>query len=170
MRVATFIGLIVLGLVGCLGLGVAIVNGDWRGTLVCSGLLVLVFGAFKIVRDLGRSDQQIGSGISAPKLTGWAEKSLVDFFRGPVLRTIEGKVFLMGSVVAFILLLIVFLAPGWLPKMTRTPHTAMAVLAWWPLLLFMLFVKQGFPTFQSSLWSISVMIVAAGYPFYLLFY
>jgi hypothetical protein len=94
----------------------------------------------------------------------WARASLWAFFRGPVLQTPEGWLFLGGSLLCFLFSALYWLVPGMLPRPELATGHAILFMAW-PFALLTIYVSLCSPDFRRSLMTTVMVFCAAAFPF-----
>jgi hypothetical protein len=100
----------------------------------------------------------------------WTRSSVGGFIRGPVLHTPEGWTFLAGT-----LLSLLFAALHWLiPEVvSRNPAIAMGqgmIFAIFPFALFTVYMAFCAPTFRPAVFTSVLMLCAAAFPFWLIYF
>jgi hypothetical protein len=97
----------------------------------------------------------------------WTRSSLAEFFRGPVLHSPEGLIFLAGSIASLVFALLAWLMPTAVFIPERRVGVAIVLFAIWPICLFALYVRMCAPHFHPRLFTSLVVLAAAAFPFWL---
>jgi hypothetical protein len=97
----------------------------------------------------------------------WHREPLTAFFRGPVLRTPEALIFLLGSVLSLLFALMAWLAPEWTFISQRRLRVAITLFALWPICLFTICVRMCAPDFRPRVLTTLFLVAAAVVPFWL---
>ena len=93
----------------------------------------------------------------------YSNESIFALLRGPLLRTPQGLVVLLNGVV-YLTLAIAYGVLDFTPPVNKTPETAVAFCLGWPLIFFMMWIKQGIPSFKASGWDAAFLILVACVP------
>ncbi len=165
LRAIGYIGIALLAIIAVLGLVIAFANRDWHGLILMVGFFgLLVFFAYGL-----RSAAQRESvpALKASSDLGLYGEPLSALFRGPILHSPEGLIMLLASVVSILFSIMSFFLPSWIGIPAKYSAENSAMFAIWPVLLFVIYVRFSGPTFKSSIYSIVVVLCAAGLPFYM---
>ena len=80
----------------------------------------------------------------------YTRQPVTALLRGPLVSTPQGLV-VITCAVAYLGLAVAYLAFGLSPPLGKTRGAAVVVCVSWPLIIFLVFVKQGIPSFAPSL-------------------
>ena len=96
----------------------------------------------------------------------YTRQPISNFIFGFALRTPEGWLCVVGSVLCVVWGLLLWLAPTAVPQPRASVQGLALGLGLMPLLLLAVLVKFAQPTFRPSLLTSTVMLVTIGLPFY----
>lgn len=163
MRFFGLLGILVLVPINIFGFVHAWHERDLRGAALMLFLAaMLAFFAFTLWRG-ARLERGAGRGKLA---AGWAGQSVGSFFRNVVTRSLEGGIFLVGVAASAIFAV---LALFWPEVVGISPAKASAqamLFGMWPILSFVWYVKVCGPTYRSSALNSVLVLLVAGFPFY----
>ncbi|MDR0775182.1 MAG: hypothetical protein LBE81_00885 [Azonexus sp.] len=164
MRFIGFLGIFALILVNILGFVLTWHERDLKGlALMLFMAVMLAFFAFILWRG-ARLERGADQGMLA---VGWAGQPVGSFFRSVVARSREGGIFLVGAAASVIFAVLSFLCPD-VVGISPARASAHAVLfGIWPVTSFVWYVKVCGPTFKPSALNSILVLLGAGFPFYL---
>jgi hypothetical protein len=163
MRLLGFVGIFFLALINVIGMFTAIHGNDWGAIALMSfmaGLLVF------FTRTLWRGRRVEREGRLPVAGDDWGNRSISDFFAGPVARLREGKVLIAGSGMSLLLAIVAYVAPAMLGLAAARAGSAITLFALWPVFGFLLYVQLCGPHYRSSLYKVFIMFAIMCLPLY----
>jgi len=167
MRLLGLLGLAALVLVNLFGLTVALQEQDWKGIFLMLFMAVLLtYFAVTLWRGA-----KLERGSAHGRLAdGWAGESVTTFLRAVVARSLEGRIFIVGTAVS---VLFAILGLAWpeavgLSSPKGSGHAVLFVL--WPIVSFVLFVRICGPHYQTSAITALLTLAVTAVPFYVAYW
>jgi hypothetical protein len=163
MRLIGLVGILVLLPVNIFGFVHAWQTRDIKGAaLMLFMAAMLAFFAFTLWRGA-----RLERGSTNGKLAeGWAGRSVGAFFSGVVTRTLEGWIYLIGSLLsaAFGIFALLWPEAAGIPVAKASAHAVL--FGMWPVVSFTWYIKVCGPTYRTTVASVVLVLIAAGFPFY----
>ncbi len=94
----------------------------------------------------------------------YSAQSVTALFKGPLITTPQGWVVISAAIVYFTLA-ITFGVFDLAPPLVKSPSVAITICIFWPLIVFLQFVRSGLPSFRPSLSSTAIVGLYAIAPF-----
>lgn len=165
MRIIAALGLFLLALLNAFGFYMSITNGDWKGLALMLFMAALLFF---FARTLWRG-ALLERGLAQGRLTeGWEGEPLGTFFTAVVARTIEGWIFMAGTLACALVALLGLLWPAVLGMDAAGGKGAAVLFGMWPVLAFVIYVRICGPRYETTFFTIAFTLATAGFPFYYL--
>ena len=163
MRLLGFVGIFFLALINVLGMFIAIEGNDWGGIalMACMAGLLVFF-----TRMLWRGRRVEREGRLPVAGDDWDNRSISDFFAGPVARSREGKVLIAGSGMSLLLAIVAYIAPAMLGLAAARADSAIVLFVFWPVFAFLLYVQLCGPHYRSSPYKVFTMLAFMCLPLY----
>ena len=161
MRLVAYLGLLLLFAVALFVAWMAFAGRDWYGLVVMAGFMVLLTLFWHMLRQSARQNPEVQSE--------WMHVHFGAFIRGPLMRTLEGWIYLAGSLCSLMFAGIAWLDSSFLGLDPNRSAVHTILFGVWPIVSFVLYVKFNAPRFHTGALSVCLTLVAVGFPYYMVF-
>ena len=161
MRLVAYFGLLLLFAIALFVEWVAFAARDWDGLFVMVGFVAVLTLLWHMLRQSARQNANMQSE--------WTHAPFGAFIRGPLMRTLEGWIYVVGSLFSIIFAGIAWLDSPLLGLDPNRPAVHTMLFGVWPILSFVLYVKFNAPRFHTGALSVCLTLVAVGFPYYMVF-
>jgi len=163
MRLVGAIGIAALAVLNAVILVAAIRNLDWKGIVLMLFLAVLLAYFARTLWRGWRIERNVEQGRL---VEGWEGEPLTIFFACVMAKTVEGRIYIAGTVASELMALSIWFMPAAVAIPPNRSHPLALLFALWPIIAFVLYIRICGPAYKTSPLSVLLTLAVVSMPFY----